>query len=91
MCDRSSHCPRYLFGEIMKHIIVSLPDEKFRLLELLAEAQGVSINDAISCAISTEARIKQEVHNHSRILIEKSDGEIRELLFKYWIASAPNN
>ena len=65
-----------------KRMSVSLPQETAKMLELLSELQGISQVEALRRAISTEAYIQREIKNGSRILVESTDKQIRELVFR---------
>jgi hypothetical protein len=66
----------------LKRMTISLPQESARMLELLSELQGVTQVEALRRAISTEAFIQREVKNGSRILVEATDKQIKELVFR---------
>ena len=65
-----------------KRMSVSLPQETAKMLELLSELQVISQVEALRRAISTEAYIQREIKNGSRILVESTDKQIRELVFR---------
>ena len=65
-----------------KRMSVSFPPDIASLLEFLADSQGVSLNEALRKAIATEAYIQQEIREGSTILVQKSNKEIREVVFR---------
>ena len=65
-----------------KRLSLSLSADAAGLLEQLAETQGISQNEVIRRSLMTEAYIQQEIQQGSRILIQKADDEIREVVFR---------
>ncbi|MBD2124565.1 CopG family transcriptional regulator [Trichocoleus sp. FACHB-262] len=65
-----------------KRMSVSLPGDVAQLLESLAETQGISQNEALRKAIATEAYLLQERLQGSKVLLQKPDKEIREVIFR---------
>jgi hypothetical protein len=65
-----------------KRMSVSLSGDAARLLEFLAESQGISQNEALRKAIATEAYLRQEMMQGAKVLLQKSDKEIREVVFR---------
>ena len=61
---------------------VVLPPETARMLEILSDIQGVTLNEAIRRAISTESFIQNEVHKNSTVLLKTAEGETKELIFR---------
>ena len=66
----------------VKRMSVSLSGDAARLLESLAEAQGITQNEALRKAIATEAYLRQEMEQGAKVLLQKSDKEIREVVFR---------
>jgi metal-responsive CopG/Arc/MetJ family transcriptional regulator len=66
----------------MQRLSVSLPEDVSQLLESLAKSQGITKNEAIRKAIATEAYLWQERLEGSKILLQKADKEVREVLFR---------
>jgi len=66
----------------LKRMTIALPPESAKLVELLSGLQDVSQIEAIKRAISTEAFIQREVKKGSRILVQTSDDQIKELVFR---------
>jgi hypothetical protein len=65
-----------------KRMSVNLSGDAARLLEYLAQEQGISQNEALRKAIATEAYFYDERLNGSKVLLQKPDKEIREVLFR---------
>jgi hypothetical protein len=65
-----------------KRMTISLNDDIVQMLEKLADSQGVTQIEAIRRAIATESYLKGELENGSTILIQKSNNEIREVVFR---------
>lgn len=65
-----------------KRMSISLSGDAARLLDFLAESQGISQNEALRRAIATEAYLLEERLNGSKVLLQKSDKEIREVIFR---------
>jgi Ribbon-helix-helix protein, copG family len=61
---------------------ISLSGDTAELLEFLAASQGISQNEAIRRAIATDVYFIKERLDGSRVLIQKPDKEIREVLFR---------
>jgi len=66
----------------MKRMSVSLSGDAAQLLESLSKAQGITQNEALRKAIATEAYIRQEILQGTKVLLQKPDGEIREVVFR---------
>lgn len=65
-----------------KRMSISLSGDIVELLEFLAERQGISQNEAIRRAIATDVYFLKERLEGAKILIQKPDKEIREVLFR---------
>lgn len=65
-----------------KRMSVSLSGDAARLLEFLAETQGITQNEALRKAIATEAYLRQEMLEGSKVLLQKPDKEVREVVFR---------
>lgn len=65
-----------------KRMSVSLSGDAARLLEYLAESQGLTQNEALRKAIATEAYLRQEIDQGAKVLLQKPDKEIREVVFR---------
>jgi metal-responsive CopG/Arc/MetJ family transcriptional regulator len=66
----------------IKRMTISLNDETAEMLDYLATSQGISQNEALRRAIATEKYLKEELQSGNRILVQKSNNEIRELVFR---------
>ena len=66
----------------VKRMSISLSGDIARLLEFLADSQGISQNEALRRAIATEAYLLQERQQGTKVLLQKPDKEIREVLFR---------
>lgn len=66
----------------VKRLSVSLSEYFADLLQFLAESQGVSQTEAIRKAIAMEAFFLRETQQGSKILLQRPDNEIREVLFR---------
>jgi Ribbon-helix-helix protein, copG family len=65
-----------------KRLSISLSDDAANLLEFLAQSQGITQNEALRRAIATEAYLLEERLQGTKVLLQKSDKEIREVLFR---------
>ncbi|MEO0538450.1 MAG: ribbon-helix-helix protein, CopG family [Cyanobacteria bacterium P01_A01_bin.123] len=65
-----------------KRLSISLSDEAAHLLEFLAQSQNITQNEALRRAIATEAYLLEERLKGTKVLLQKSDKEIREVLFR---------
>lgn len=65
-----------------KRMSITLSSDAAKWLELLAESQGITQTEALRKAIATEAYIQKEIAEGSKILIQKADKEIREVVFR---------
>lgn len=67
---------------VMKRMSVNLSGDAAQMLEFLAKTQGITQNEALRKAIATEAYLRQEMMQGSKVLLQKSDKEIREVVFR---------
>ena len=65
-----------------KRVSVSLPLDTIKKLDQIASRHGITMTDAIRRAIATEAYIDREIQEDSKILIQKSDNTLREVVFR---------
>ncbi len=65
-----------------KRMSISLSGDIVELLEFLADRQGISQNEAIRRAIATDVYFLKERLAGGTVLIQKSDKELREVLFR---------
>jgi hypothetical protein len=61
---------------------IKLSDDALSVLEGLAIAQNISIEEAIRKAIATEADIYSKRKDGSKILVLHKSGEVTEILFR---------
>ena len=61
---------------------VSLPPDAAEMLDVLATSQGISKNEALRKAIATEAYFQKEISEGSTILVQKTNNELREIVFR---------
>lgn len=61
---------------------VNLPEEAIDVLRNLASERGVTVTEVLRHAIGLEKYFDQVQKDQGKILVEKSDGEIRELVFR---------
>jgi len=61
---------------------VSLPPDAAEMLDVLATSQGISKNEALRKAIATEAYFQKEISEGSTILVQKTNSELREIVFR---------
>ena len=65
-----------------KRVSVSLPLDTIEKLDRIASRHGITMTDAIRRAIATEAYIDGEIRENSKILIQKSDDTLKEVVFR---------
>ena len=65
-----------------KRVSVSLPLDTIEKLDKIASRHGITMTDAIRRAIATEAYIDNEIQEDSKILIQKSDNSLIEVVFR---------
>ena len=65
-----------------KRLSISLSNDAADLLEFLAQTQGITQTEALRKAIATEYYLLEERRKGSKILLQKSDKEICEVLFR---------
>jgi hypothetical protein len=65
-----------------KRMSIGLSGETVELLEFLADSQGISQTEAIRRAIATDVYFIKERLEGSKVLLQKPDKEIREVLFR---------
>ena len=66
----------------VKRMSVSLSADAARMLEFIAQSQGISQNEALRKAIATEAYLLQEITQGSKVLLQKKNKEVREVVFR---------
>lgn len=65
-----------------KRMTVTFSGDILAALDFLAETQGISQNEVLRKAIATEAYLFKERQQGSKVLLQKPDGEIREVVFR---------
>jgi metal-responsive CopG/Arc/MetJ family transcriptional regulator len=65
-----------------KRMTINLTDDVAQMLEKLAASQGITQNEAIRRAIATESYLKGQLESGSTLLIQKSNKDIREVVFR---------
>jgi metal-responsive CopG/Arc/MetJ family transcriptional regulator len=65
-----------------KRVSVSLPLDTIKKLDEIASRHGITMTDAIRRAIYTETYIENEIQQDNKILIQKSDNTLREVVFR---------
>ncbi len=65
-----------------KRMSISLSGDAVKFLEFLAESQGISQNEALRKAIATEFYLLEERLKGSKVLLQRADEEIREVIFR---------
>lgn len=65
-----------------KRLSVSFTNDLVEVLENLSTTQGVSQNEILRRALATESYIQGEIANGSTVLIQKKNGDIREVVFR---------
>lgn len=65
-----------------KRVSVSLPIDVIDMLDKIANRHAITMTDAIKRAIATEAYIEDEINEGSKVLIQKSDNTLREVVFR---------
>jgi hypothetical protein len=74
--------PASSFNASSKRMSVSLPTDISTLLEFLAKSQGITQNEVFRKAIATEAYFYEETRQGTKVLLQKPNGEIREVVFR---------
>ncbi len=65
-----------------KRMTVSLSPETVEKLEAIAEEKGITFTEALQLAIATEDYLRKELKNGGKMLIQKKDNTIRQLVFR---------
>ena len=65
-----------------KRVSVSLPLNTIEQLDQIARRHGITMTDAIRRAVATEAYLDNEIQENSKILIQKSDNSLIEVIFR---------
>jgi hypothetical protein len=62
-------------------VTFNLPAEEYQALEALAAQRSVPVTQVIRQAIATERFLADQLDQGARILVETSDGKVREVVF----------
>lgn len=65
-----------------KRMSITLPTKLAAALEKIARREQLSLNELVRRAIATDLFIQEEVNKGSKILIQKSNKEIQEVIFR---------
>jgi hypothetical protein len=65
-----------------QRISIGLSGETVELLKFLAQSQDISQNEALRRAIATDVYFLKERLEGSKILLQKPDKELREVIFR---------
>ena len=63
-------------------VTVNLPEETVRDLRRLARKQGISMTQVLRYAIALESFVVDERSGGSKLLIERADGRVREVVIR---------
>ena len=66
----------------LKRVSLSLPLDTIEKIDQIASLHGITMTDAIRRAIATEVYIDSEIQENSKILIQKSDNSLIEVVFR---------
>ena len=61
---------------------VNLPEDTVSKLREIAEKRGITLTEALRRAISHERFLEDEVENGGKVLVEKPDKTVREIVFR---------
>ena len=66
----------------MKNVTIAISDDKYRMLQLLAQLNNVSIDTVVEKSVSIYYLLVHEVlTNKSKVFIEKSNKTIHNVIF----------
>jgi hypothetical protein len=65
-----------------KRMSISLTGNAAEVLDELAKSQDITQNEALRKAIGTEAYIRREISNGSRIVVIRADGKEVDVVFR---------
>lgn len=63
-----------------KKITVNLPDEAVQAIQAYADAHGITFTEALRQFVSRQKYFNDEVGSGSKLLIEKPDKSLREVV-----------
>jgi predicted transcriptional regulator len=67
---------------IKKKVTVSLSQEAVDALNQIADSRGVSLTEALRQAIASEKFLSDEVSKGSKILVERPNQPVREIVIR---------
>lgn len=65
-----------------KRMSISLDSHSEIMLDKIAKAQGISLNEVINKAIKTEYFITEAIREESIFLIQSKDGQLTRIVFR---------
>jgi ABC-type uncharacterized transport system substrate-binding protein len=65
-----------------KRITVSLSPDTVAKLQKIAEAKGITFTEALRQSVATEIYLQSEIENGGKILVQKKDNTLREIVFR---------
>ncbi len=63
-------------------VTVNLPDETVEAIKTIAAQRGTTVTEALRRAVESEKFLSEETRSGSKILVEKPEGTIRQVVFK---------
>lgn len=61
-------------------VTVNLPEDAVAFLREYADKRGITVTEGLRRLISNEKYIVQEIEDDGKVLIEKKDKQVRELI-----------
>jgi hypothetical protein len=68
--------------ESKPRVSVTLLGESLDAIDYLSSSQDINYNSAIRKALLTEAYLRKEIELGGKVLIQKPNGELREVVFR---------
>jgi hypothetical protein len=68
------------FNDQVRQVTVVISDEAYQALRQIADARDTTLEEALADALANEQVIAREIAGGGRILIEKPDKSLRELV-----------
>jgi metal-responsive CopG/Arc/MetJ family transcriptional regulator len=65
-----------------KRMSITLSSDIAQMVETLSQEMGISQNEVLRKAIASEIYFYNEIKSGSKVLIQKADKEIREVVFR---------
>lgn len=63
-------------------VTVNLPEETVEAIRQIAERRGTTMTEALRQAIESEKFFDQEIRNGSKILVERPDNSVRQIVLR---------